>query len=185
MGPAVRRVAFEELKERLQAGTALDKREALGIGFPTGALMTLEGPALGHWALAAHLLAQATRRGLAAVIDNGALYPPDLVAAGVVLERLLVISATTPLIAARAADALLRSRACGAIALDAPPLRAALWTRLAVLARKSNVLLLVVTTQPSCELASIAGMRVHCERADDRELRLRIRHESVHVRCLR
>ncbi len=196
MGSAAQRAAFEELRERLRAGTVPGKRErlasailpldeALGGGFPTGTLTTLEGPALGHWALAARLLAQATRRGLAAVIDSGALYPPDLAAAGVVLERLLVVSANAPLITARAADALLRSRTCSVIALDAPPLRSMLWTRLAALAHKSNVLLLVVTPQPSCELAAIAEMRLRCEHVKGEELHLRIRHESVRVRCVR
>ncbi len=174
---ASKRAAFEALRERLRP-TAMppdapllpsaipDLDRALGGGFPRGALATLEGAqSSGRWSIAARLLAQATRRSLGAVLDAGALYPPDLVAAGVALERLLIVPVATPLAAARAADVLLRSRACAVIALAAPPLRSMVWRRLAGLAHKSGALLLVVATQsPPPELRAVAGMRVRCER---------------------
>ncbi len=188
------RLAFEELRERLgftampvprerlsSAVPALDR--ALGGGFAKGMLTTLEGRASsGRWALATRLLAQGTRRGLAAVVDSGAIYPPGLAAAGVVLERLVIVSVAAPVAVARAADALLRSRACGVIVLDAPTLRSSLWVRLAGLAHKSGALLLVVALQAPTELAAAAGLRLRCERAGN-EFRFHVRHESVRVPC--
>jgi len=197
MGLPARRVVFEELRERLRSTTVPARQErlasaipaldrALGGGFPKGTLTTLEGPLCsGRWALASRLLAQATRRGLAAVLDGGAIYPPGLAAAGVSLARLLVVPAPEPLTSARAADALLRSRACGLIALDAPSLRSAVWTRLAGLAHRSGALLLVVTTQAAPELASAAHLRLRFEYTMRDELRLYVRHESVRVACSR
>ena len=188
------RLAFEELRERLRS-TAMPVRgerlasalpaldRALGGGFTKGTLTMLEGPAgSGRWALATRLLAQGTQRGLAAVIDSGALYPPDLVAAGVALERLVIVSAAAPVAAARAADALLRSRACGVVALDAPTLRSSLWVRLAGLAHKSGALLLVVAMHAQTELAAVAGLRLRCERAGN-EFCFHVRHESVRIPC--
>lgn len=194
MGLPARRLAFEELRERLRSATgpppgpvlksgipALDGM--LGGGFPRGVLAALEGAA-GRWSLIARLLARATRRNLAAIIDAGELYPPDLAAAGVALERLLVIPACSPLVVARAADALLRSRACAVIALSAPPLRAALWVRLAGLAHKHGALLIVVAGQCSQELAMAAGVRLRCEPASD-GVRVQFRHESIGLACSR
>lgn len=193
--PAARRVAFEELKERLRSTTMPPRQErlpsaipdldrALGGGFPKGTLTTLEGPlSSGRWAIAARLLAQGTRRGLAAVVDGGAVYPPGLAAAGVSLERLLVVPSSEPIVAARATDALLRSRACGVVALDGPPLRSAIWARLAGLAHKNGALLLVVTTAPPPELATAAHLRLRFERARSGALHLRIRHEMLRIPC--
>lgn len=206
-----RRAAFEALRERLRS-TALPAFKtvlpsaiapldrALGGGFPRGILATLEGPpSSGRWSIAARLLAQATRRGLAAVLDEGALYPPGLVAAGVALERLLIVPAAAPLAAARAADVLLRSRACGVVALAAPSLRAAMWIRLAGLAHKSGALLLVIAMQPPAELTAAAGLRLRCElervllhgtqppcsTLAGYDLRIHIRNDTVRIACLR
>jgi hypothetical protein len=195
--PAARREAFEELKERLRS-TAMPARQerlasaipdldrALGGGFPKGTLATLEGPlSSGRWAIAARLLAAGTRRGLAAVIDGGAVYPPRLAAAGVHLERLLIVPAPEPITTARAADALLRSRACSVVALDAPPLRSAIWARLAGLAHKHGTLLLVVTHPPPSELATAAHLRLQFERGFPGTLKLRVRNASIAISCLR
>lgn len=194
MALPARRVVFEELKERLRSTAMPARRECLptaiagldrllGGGFPKGTLVTLEGPlSSGRWAIAARLLATGTRRGLAAVVDGGAVYPPGLAAAGVHLERLVIVPATAPVAAARAADALLRSRACGVVALDAPALRSAMWARLAGLAQKHGALLVVVTAQSPPELAAVAQLRVHCRRTAD-ALRVQVRHESVRVPC--
>ncbi|HEV7180220.1 MAG TPA: hypothetical protein VGN11_10115 [Candidatus Baltobacteraceae bacterium] len=172
-----RRDAFSELKLRLQgargaAAIAIDSclssgfpdlDRILGGGFPRGALVTLEGSrSSGRWSIVAALLAAATGRGLGAVIDQGELYPPALAAAGVRLERLLVIPARTPLGIARAADILLRSRVVTLIVMPASSLRAAVWARLAGLAHKAGALLVVIATRASAELAASAGMRLGC-----------------------
>jgi hypothetical protein len=195
MGLAAKAVAFEELREKLRS-TALPDRQArlpsaipaidrlLGGGFSKGTLTTLEGPlSSGRWALASRLLAGVTRRGLAAIIDAGGLYPPALVAAGVALERLVIVPAGENIAIARAVDALLRSRACGVVAFDAPALRPEVWARLAGLAHKHGTLLLVVTVHASHELAGAAHVRVRFEHVNIGAVRLRVRHETVQVPC--
>ncbi len=172
-----RRDAFSELKLRLQgtrgaASVAIDSclssgfpelDHVLGGGFPRGTLVTIEGSrSSGRWSVVAALLASATRRGLGAIIDEGELYPPALVQAGVRLERLVVVPARTALGVARAADILLRSRIAHVVVLCAPVLRAAVWARLAGLAHKAGALLVVVTLRAAAELAGAAGMRLEC-----------------------
>src|SRR5579862_7672610 len=84
---------------------------ALAGGFPRGLLATLEGaPCSGRTAILAGVLAQATRSGLAALVDDGTLYPPDLERADVCLDRMLIAQARTVLEISRCADILLRSR---------------------------------------------------------------------------
>jgi cell division inhibitor SulA/protein ImuA len=141
---------------------ALDR--ALGGGFPRGAIGTLEGPpSSGRSALAARLLAAATRRGLAALIGIE-LFPPALAAAGVRLERLLLVDAATPLDAARAADVVVRSGAFTVVVVPALPsgrgTGAATWTRLASLAHRANAALVALGDDASAELASFATVRV-------------------------
>ncbi len=147
----------------------LDK--ALSGGFPRGTLATLEGPpSSGRTALLASALAQATRSGLAAVVDPspeagqawGSLYPPDLERAGVQLERVVFVTATTPAQIARSADILLRSRAFGVVAMPAVPLRATVWSRLCGLAQKSDAVVFALGTQANTELAYFASTRVRC-----------------------
>ncbi|HTX59650.1 MAG TPA: hypothetical protein VMH02_08200 [Verrucomicrobiae bacterium] len=133
----------------------------LGGGFPWGMLVVLEGRA-GRWSIAARLLAEVTRGGLAAVIDDGSLYPPSLDRAGVRLDRLLVVPAAAPLGVARAADILIRSRACKLVVLPAVPLRDAVWMRLASLAHRAGVIAIAIAAQPGTALAAAAGLRVHC-----------------------
>ena len=137
---------FQELKARFHATGAASRagREALfptaitdidallGGGLPCGSLITLEGcGTAGARSIAAVLLAQATRNGLGALIDGGDLYPPALEAAGVRLDRLLIVPAATPVRAARAADVLLRSRTARVVvmAVCGSTLRAAVWAR--------------------------------------------------------
>jgi hypothetical protein len=191
-----RKLAFEELRERLKSTAAPARRTLLasGIpdldrmlngGLPRGALVTLEGVA-GRWAIAARLLASATCRGLAAVIDGGSLYPPNLIAAGVALERLLVVPAAVPLAVARAADILMRSRACSLVVLDAPPLRSAIWARLSGLAHKHGAILVVVSGRVPPELAAVSEMCLRCDRIGSGDgLRVQLRHESVCLECSR
>lgn len=175
--PAPHKELFHELKARLHAApgapktglndliptavTALD--DLLGGGLPKGALVTLEGAASsGRWSIVASLLAEVTRRSLGAIIDDGSLYPPTLEAAGVRLDRLLVVPAKTPVTIARAADALMRSRVARVIVMASVTLRAPVWSRLANLASRMGVVLIVVTVQAAIELSVVASVRIGC-----------------------
>jgi hypothetical protein len=140
---------------------ALDR--LLGGGFPRGTLVTLEGSA-GRWSIAARLIAYVTQRAMAAIVDDGNLYPPGLLRAGVRLERLLIVPARTPLGTARAADVLLRSRTCRLVVMTAPHLRAAVWMRLAGLAKRGGVLLIVIVSRAAAALGGAAELRLRCSR---------------------
>jgi hypothetical protein len=174
--PLSRREAFAQLKARLNTGfvtpvpvedvvptdvPALDR--LLGGGFPRGTLVALEGDA-GRWSIAARLIAQVTRRAMVAILDDGGLYPPGLVEAGARLDRVLVVPARTPLLAARAVDLLLRARACRLVVMPALALRDALWVRLAGLAHRTGALLIAVAATVTAPLAAAAGLRLYCTR---------------------
>ena len=140
---------------------------ALGGGIPRGVIATLEGPSgSGRSAIAARLLAGATLGGgLGALIESpggseGSLYPPSLAAAGVDLNRLLVVPAHDGAAAARAADVLLRAAAFGLVVIPALSLPAVAWTRLAGLAHRSNAVLLALGLEASDELRYFASLRV-------------------------
>jgi len=137
---------------------------ALGGGFPRGTIATLEGPpSSGRSALAARLLAAATRRGLGAIVGVD-LFPPALAAAGVRLDRLLVVRTGEPAQAARAADIVVRSGAFIAVVIPALPsgrgTGAAMWTRLASLAHRANALLIALGDEASAELRYFASIRL-------------------------
>jgi hypothetical protein len=142
----------------------------LGGGFPRGAISTLEGAgSCGRRAICARFLAGVTSRGLAAVVDDGTLYPPDLARAGVRLERLLIVphseapsAAKSAVSVARAADIVLRSRAFAAVVIPGVALKATVWSRLAGLAHKAESLLIVTPVQATTELAYFATTRVRC-----------------------
>jgi hypothetical protein len=149
--------------ERLLSTGFPELDRALGGGFPRGAIGTLEGAiSSGRMAIAAGLLAVATSRGLAAVVDDGSLYPPTLAAAGVRLDRLLVVAAATTLGIARAADILLRSRAFEVIVAPGAALKATVWSRLAGLAQKADALLVTLGPEARSELGYFASARVGC-----------------------
>ncbi len=149
--PSVVRSGFEEFDR------------SLGDGFARGTIATLEGPgSSGRTAIAARLLAAATRKGLAAAVDDGALFPPSLAQAGVRLDRLLVMAAADPLGAARAADILLRSHAFAVVLMPAVTLKTSVWTRLAGLAHHSNALLIALGAEASSELGYFASVRIRC-----------------------
>lgn len=169
-----RGVAFEALRAALSArklpAPPLEPRVATAItgldalldgGFPTGIVATLEGQT-GRWSLAAGLVAWMTRRSLVAILDDGGLYPPDLAQAGARLDRVLVVPARKALAVARAADILLRSRICRLVLMPAIALRDAVWLRLANLAQRSGVLLLVLASNAGTALTAAAGVRLHC-----------------------
>ena len=173
-----RREAFAALKADLTAALAAPRAalkdalttavpeldRLLGGGFPPGALVAIEGNA-GGWSIAARLAARVTARALVAVVDDGGLYPPSLAQSGVRLERVLVVPARTPLGIARAADILLRSRACRLVVMAAPALRAAVWARLASLAQRTGVVLVAIASGLAAPaLAAAAALRLCCTR---------------------
>src|SRR5450631_4239452 len=175
--------AFAELRERFDlrfrdtsqaaftpAGDAVLRSgipefdRVLGGGLPRGAIATLEGTlSSGRMAIAARLLAVGTSAGLAAVVGNS-VFPPALTAAGVRLERLLIVSASEPVGAARAANILLRSGAFTVVVIPALPsgrgTGSATWTRLASLAHRANAVLIAVGLEASSELRYFASVRL-------------------------
>jgi hypothetical protein len=170
-----RRTAFAALKAELSARSSCLSLPIEGLvpsaipeldrllegGFPARGIATLEGTT-GRWSLAAGLVAAMTRRGLVAILNDGTLYPPSLAEAGVRLERVLVVPACKALQIARAVDILLRSRICRLVVMPAVALRDAIWTRLASLAHRSGVLLLVMTARAGAALSAAAELRLHC-----------------------
>ncbi|MDP9018072.1 MAG: hypothetical protein M3N19_07115, partial [Candidatus Eremiobacteraeota bacterium] len=113
-------------------------------------------------AIAARLLAVATRCGLAAAVDDATLFPPALSQAGVRLDRLLIMPAQDAVGVARAADILLRSHAFGIVLMPVIAVKSAVWSRLASLAHRANALLVVLGPQASTELGYCASARVQC-----------------------
>ncbi len=169
-----RRTAFAALKAELNlrsnpapplqeiVATAIPELDRLlEGGLPSGAVATLEGTT-GRWSLAAGLVAATTRRGLVAILNDGTLYPPSLAEAGARLERVLVVPARKALQIARAVDILLRSRICRLVVMPAVALRDAVWTRLANLAHRGGVLLLVMAARAGTALSAAAELRLHC-----------------------
>lgn len=170
-----RREAFEALKARLSApgqapplpvegilpSAIPELDQLLGGGLPCGAVATLEG-ATGRWSVAGGLVARVTRQSLVAILDDGTLYPPALAEAGACLERILVVPARKALQIVRAVDILLRSRICRLVLMPAISLRDSVWTRLATLAYRGGVLLLVMASRAGAALSAAAGLRLHC-----------------------
>lgn len=167
-----RRAVFERLRAELAVTRRLpveplvpteipELDRLLAGGLPAGVVATLEGET-GRWSLAAGVAARMTRRSLVAILDDGGLYPPALAEAGACLERVLIVPARKALAMARAADILLRSRICRLVLMPAVTLRDAVWERLATLAHRSGVLLLVVAARAGAALSGAAGVRLHC-----------------------
>src|SRR5476651_2492484 len=156
--------AFTVAEGTVAASGIAEFDRVLGGGFPRGTIGTLEGPpSSGRTALAARLLAVATTRGLGAVIGDE-LFPPALAAAGVRLERLLIVPTSSAIEAARAADILLRSGAFEVIVIPTLPsgrgTGSATWTRLASLAHRANAVLLALGNEASSELRYFASVRL-------------------------
>ena len=111
--------AFTQAETAVVASGIPELDRALHGGFTRGTIATLEGaPSSGRTALAARVLAVATAGGLAAVVGEG-LFPPSLAAAGVRLDRLVLVPVREPVAAARAADILLRSGVFGVVVMPA------------------------------------------------------------------
>ncbi|MGD0475355.1 MAG: hypothetical protein ABSB70_19380 [Candidatus Velthaea sp.] len=156
--------AFTLADEAVLRTGMLEFDRILGGGLPRGTIATLEGaPSSGRLAIAARLLAVATSAGLGAVVGTPT-FPPALSAAGVRLERLLIVSTSEPVGAARAADILLRSGAFSVVVIPALPsgrgTGSATWTRLASLAHRANAVLIAVGFQASSELRYFASVRL-------------------------
>jgi len=170
-----RQQTFEALKARLSVPARLaslpldgvvpteipELDSILGGGLPSGIVATLEGTT-GRWSLAAGLIARTTRCNLVAILDDGKLYPPALAEAGVSLERVMVVPARTALAIVRAVDILLRARICRLVLMPALALRDSVWSRLAKLAHRSGVLLIVIVERAGASLSAAAGVRLHC-----------------------
>ncbi len=162
--------AFTLAEESVVRSGLRELDAALGGGFPRGIVATLEGmPGSGRSAVAARLLATATASGgLGALVEfsngpDGAFYPPALAAAGVDLERLIVVTATDAAGVARAADILLRAAAFGVVVIPAVSLRAQAWTRLASLTHRANALLVALGSEASDELRYFASLRIRLQ----------------------
>ncbi len=172
---ANRRAAFHSLKERLAALqrpappqerrlpcelSALDL--ALGGGLPAG-LVTLEGPASsGRGAIAFRALAVASRSAFVALLDDGSCYPPALVEAGVLLERLLIVPVRDGRLLARALDTLLRARLCRVVVVRARGWSAAIWGRFSRLARETGSTLVALLDEGLHAPAGLPALRLRC-----------------------
>jgi len=160
--------AFVPAGKRLIPTGLADVDLALGGGFARGTIATVEGaPGSGRSALIARLLAESTAHGLGALIEHphgaqGRLYPPSLAAAGVHLERLLIVHADDDVGVARAADIVLRSATCSVVAIPAVRLSAPVWTRLASLAHRADALL-VALGPATDELRYFASLRLELQ----------------------
>ena len=140
---------------------------ALAGGFPKGAISTLEGPpSSGRSALAARVLAVATRGGGAAALveshSSGFIFPPSLEEAGVALGRLAIVRVRSPLDVIRATDIVLRSGAFKAIVIPIVSFRATAWSRLASLVHRAGTVLLAVGYTAPAELRYAAALRATC-----------------------
>jgi hypothetical protein len=156
--------AFTPADDTVLLSGITDFDRILGGGLPRGAIATLEGSrSSGRMALAVRLLAVATREGLGAVVGTST-FPSALTAAGVQLERLLIVRVCDPVGAARAADILLRSGAFAVVVIPALPsgraTGSATWTRLGSLAHRANTVLIAVGQTASTELRYFAAVRI-------------------------
>jgi hypothetical protein len=92
------------------------------------------------------------------------LFPPALAAAGVRLERLLIVQAEEPAEIARAADIVVRSGAFTVVVIPTLPsgrgTGSAAWTRLASLTHRANALLVALGDEASAELRYFASVRL-------------------------
>jgi hypothetical protein len=147
-----------------------------GGGFPRGRVVELSGArASGKLSLALMALARATRSGsLVAFVDPlRELYPPAARALGADLSKLLVVRPEEPGLCIRVASLLARSKAFGAVALDAAALggqpQGPLSRRLLEAAETGRAALIVLCEGPS---GLDATLRISVERASETELEL-------------
>ena len=132
----------------------------LAGGFPPGSVATLEG-ATGRWSVAAGLVAAMTRKGLVAILDDGALYPP------ISPKRVSASSEFSSFPFAKHSRLLARPNSAALADLPADShasyrLRDSIWTRLATLAHRNGVLLIVMVRRAGAALSAAAELRLHC-----------------------
>jgi hypothetical protein len=141
---------------------------ALGpTGVPRGRLTEIFGVASsGKTTLAYALLAACIRHGdIGAYVDpeNG-LFAPAAEAAGIDLERLIVVQPRQAQALRRAVDAIVRSGACAVVVLDQActlALQTHHYARLVSQAEKTGTTLVALSSGGSQPLASFASLRVH------------------------
>ena len=140
---------------------------ALGpTGIPHGRLTEIFGDASsGKTTLAFALLAACTRRGdLGAYVDpENSLFAPAAEAAGIDLDRLIVVRPKAAQAVRRAADAIVRSGACAVVVLDtvsADALQTHHCARLVSQADRNGITLVALSRGESQPLASFASLRV-------------------------
>jgi hypothetical protein len=140
---------------------------ALGpTGIPHGRLTEIFGTASsGKTTLAFALLAACTHRGdIGAYVDpDNTLFAPAAEAAGIHLDRLIVVRPKTEQAVRRAADAIVRSGACAVVVLDgmsASALQTHHCARLVSQAERNGITLVALSRGESQPLASFASLRV-------------------------
>jgi len=140
---------------------------ALGpTGIPHGRLTEIFGDASsGKTTLAFALLAACTRRGdIGAYVDpENSLFAPAAEAAGIDLDRLIVVRSKAEQALRRAADAIVRSGACSVVVLDgisASALQTHHCARLVSQAERNGITLVALSRGESQPLASFASLRV-------------------------
>jgi hypothetical protein len=141
---------------------------ALGpIGIPHGRLTEIFGArSSGKTTLAYAMLAACTHRGdIGAYIDpQASLFAPAAEAAGIDLERLIVVRPSHPQALRRAVDAIVRSGACAVVVVDAADgdaLQTHHCARLVAQAERNATTLVALSHGDSQALASFASLRVH------------------------
>jgi hypothetical protein len=141
--------------------------QALGpSGIPRGRLTEIFGDASsGKTTLAFAVLAACTRRGdIGAYVDpENTLFAPAAEAAGIILDRLIVVRPKTEQAVRRAADAIVRSGACAVVVLDGTSvdvLQTHHYARLVSQAERNSITLVVLSRGESQPLASFASLRV-------------------------
>lgn len=156
-----------------RAPSVLGRAPSLPAALPSGRLIELiseRGPSSGS-SVAAFALREAQREGsLVAWIEHeeGALFPPDLAAAGLDLGSLLIVrtpSAGGVIAIAKAAEILLRTGAFGALTLDLSALNRprgeAFLARLAALAREHSARVLILrSSRPKSSLGASLGASI-------------------------
>jgi RecA/RadA recombinase len=163
------------VRERASAGSgwlsgieAVD--QALGsVGIPRGRLTEVFGDcSSGKTTLVYALLAACTRRGdIGAYIDpQVSLFAPAAQAAGIELERLIVVRPSNVDALRRAVDAIVRSGACAVVAVDSAgdTLQTHHCARLVAQAEKTDTALVMISQGESQVLASFASVRLRMRR---------------------
>jgi hypothetical protein len=141
--------------------------QALGTGgIPVGRLTEVFGKrSSGKTTLAYGLLARCTGRGdIGALIDpQRSFFAPAAEAAGIVLERLIVVRPRDAAGYRRAADAVVRSGACAVVVFDGTDsevLQTHHCARLVAQAEKTATILIILSRGASQPFASFASLRI-------------------------